>query len=82
MRMDKVPYVDQSGLYAMDDAIQELQDQNMTVVLTGLHGQPKSMFERFNLVPGIVPHELSFDTFKECTTWLEKHIEQDVEEHE
>ncbi|WP_235295935.1 SulP family inorganic anion transporter [Portibacter marinus] len=79
MRMDKVPYVDQSGLYAMDDAVEDLQRQGITVVFTGLHGQPKLMFERFKLVPGLVPEKLSFETFEQCTTWLEKHIDEEIE---
>jgi len=71
MRMDRVPYVDQSGLYAMEDAIMDLQEQNITVVFTGLHGQPKDMFERSSLVPGLVDKTFCFETFEECSTWLE-----------
>ena len=29
LRMDKVPYMDQSGVYAMEDAIMDLQAQNI-----------------------------------------------------
>ena len=47
IRMDKVPYVDQSGLYAMEDAIFDLQGQNIEVIFTGLHGQPRDMFEAY-----------------------------------
>ncbi len=49
IRMDRVPYVDQSGLYAKEDAIMDLQAQGIKVVFTHLHGQPKDMFELFNL---------------------------------
>ncbi len=40
----------QSGLYAMEDAIMNLQAKDILVVFTDLHGQPLDLFERFNLI--------------------------------
>ena len=74
LRMGKVPYVDQSGLYAMEDAIMDLQSQEIKVVFTGLHGQPLDMFERFNLVPGLVEQEFCFEKFSDCSAWLEGYL--------
>jgi len=75
MRMDKVPYVDQSGLYAMEDAIQELQRENVIVVFVDLHGQPKDMVERIDLVPGLVPEELCFNNFNDFATWVKDYLD-------
>lgn len=75
MRMDKVPYVDQSGLYAMEDAVQELQAENVTVVFVDLHGQAKDMFERIDLVPGLVPSELCFNNFKDFSSWVKDYLD-------
>lgn len=74
IRMDKVPYVDQSGLYAMEEAILELRQLDIAVVFTNLHGQPLDMFKRINLVPGLVPDEHSFPDFQSCTEWLESYL--------
>lgn len=74
IRMDKVPYVDQSGLYAMEEAILELRQLDIAVVFTNLHGQPLDMFKRINLVPGLVPNEHSFPDFQSCTKWLESYL--------
>ena len=70
IRMDRVPYVDQSGLYAMEEAILELQSQGIAVVFTDLHGQPLDMFRGINLVPGLVGEEYLFKDFKSCRAWL------------
>lgn len=78
MRMDKVPYVDQSGLYAMEDAIMDLYAQDIKVIFTGLHGQPKDMFENFNLVPGLVSAEYCFDDFQAASSWLEDFLKVKV----
>ena len=70
IRMEKVPYVDQSGLYAMEEAIVELREKKIGVAFTGLHGQPQDMFERINLVPGLVPRRHCFDSFQDCMVWM------------
>ncbi len=70
IRMDRVPYVDQSGLYAMEDAVMDLKKVGVEVVFVGLHGQPREMFEAFNLVPGLIPYEHCFGTMEECLAWL------------
>lgn len=76
IRMDRVPYVDQSGLYAMEEAILELRLLDIAVVFTNLHGQPLDMFKAINLVPGLVPEDHSFSDFKSCTKWLEKYLQE------
>ena len=74
LRMDKVPYMDQSGIYAMEDAIMDLHALDITVLFVDLHGQPQDMMEVFSVVPGLVPEELCFETFEECSEWLKSHI--------
>jgi len=74
IRMDKVPYVDQSGLYAMESAVMDLQAKNIQVVFTDVHGQPLNMFERFNLIPDLVEREYCFDNFHDCAIWLEGYL--------
>ncbi|MEZ4986574.1 MAG: STAS domain-containing protein [Saprospiraceae bacterium] len=70
IRMGRVPYVDQSGLYAMEEAVMELQRKGIVVVFSGLSGQPYDMFHRINLVPGLVEEGYVFQNFKDCATWL------------
>jgi SulP family sulfate permease len=74
IRMDKVPYVDQSGLYAMEESIQDLQDKGIRVVFTGLQGQPKDIFESLRIVPGLIPRYLCFERFEDSLPWLEEHL--------
>ena len=74
IRMDKVPYVDQSGLYAMEDAINDLQKQGIKVVFTDVHGQPRDLFEKVNLIPGLIEEEYCFDSFPDCSKWLQEYL--------
>ncbi|GJM28442.1 MAG: hypothetical protein DHS20C17_10770 [Cyclobacteriaceae bacterium] len=74
IRMDKVPYMDQSGLYAMEEAIMDLQAKDIKVVFTDLKGQPLAIMERFNLIPRLVEREYCFENFGAASEWLERHL--------
>ncbi len=76
IRMDRVPYMDQSGMYALEEAVQEMRSRDITVVFTGLHGQPKDMLEKINLVPGLIPPQHNFTDFEDCTDWLYDYLEE------
>ncbi len=78
LRFDKVPYMDQSGLYALEDAIMYLNDNNIRVALTDIHGQPRDLAENIRLIPNLVPAEYCFDTFDECAAWLERYLNGDL----
>ena len=75
IRMREVPYIDQSGLYAMEDAVLELQERGITVAFTGMNEQVRNMMERINLIPELVPPEFNFATFAEARTWLNARLE-------
>lgn len=74
LRMDKVPYIDQSGLYALEEAIIDLEEKNIEVLFTGLHGQPRDMIEKIKIIPQYVESHHDFETFDECARWIEKNI--------
>jgi SulP family sulfate permease len=74
IRMDRVPYIDQSGLYAVEDAIQDMHDLDVAVVFVGVHGQPKTMLESIAIIPNLVGREYCFETFADCAVWLEDYL--------
>ena len=66
-------YIDQSGLYAMEDALVDLVKEGKKVLFVGILEQPKYMLERIDIIPDLVPKEHLFDTFKDCLDWLENN---------
>jgi SulP family sulfate permease len=70
IRMDRVPHMDQSGLYAMEEAILDLSRKGVTVLLTGLHPQPSDMLRTIDVIPDLVSEERLFDTFEDSVSWL------------
>jgi len=67
LRMENVPYIDQSGMYAIEDAVLELEKRGIEVFLTGIQKQPEDMLRRIKLIPDVIEEESlfkDFETFK------------------
>lgn len=78
MRLDRVPFIDQSGVYALEAAIEELQKKNVVVALSGANKQVKSLLTKMNVIPDLLPSSHVFDTFTECKVWLKTKAEKDL----
>ena len=72
IRMKLVSFMDQSGLYAMETAIKDLQARGITVLMTVIQPQPMYMLRTLNVIPSVVPEEHTFKTFEDCTEFLSK----------
>jgi SulP family sulfate permease len=57
LRMGRVPYIDQSGLYAIEDAIMALHDKTILVLITEIQEQPADMLRGVGLIPEMIPEE-------------------------
>ncbi|PHI18524.1 sodium-independent anion transporter [Lewinellaceae bacterium SD302] len=66
IRMDRVPFIDQSGLYTLEDSILELELRNIQVFLVGLKEQPCDMLTSVDLIPDLVSPEHIFDHIAEA----------------
>ena len=79
LRMELVPYVDQSGVYAIEDTILQLNLSGINVHIVGLKKQPKYMLERIGIIPNLIPKTEVYDTFKDCISSLRKKVEDVIE---
>lgn len=70
LRMDKVPYMDQSGLYALEDVILELEQKDVHTLLVAPQKQPLMMLKRIDLVPNLIPDEHVFSDFQTCSNHI------------
>ena len=66
LRMDRVPTIDQSGLYALEDVIFDLRKRNVEVLLVGLQEQPRDMLISVDIIDDLVPEDDLFDTVSEA----------------
>ncbi|MEM8928983.1 MAG: SulP family inorganic anion transporter [Bacteroidota bacterium] len=74
IRMDRVPYIDQSGLYALEEAIFDLRQQNVEVILTGLQEQPIDQLSAIDLIPDLVPEEDIFEKVDDAFEYIKQKL--------
>jgi SulP family sulfate permease len=71
-------YMDQSGLYAMEDMLLELKKNNVEVLFVGLLKQPRYMMERIDIIPDFIPNEHIFKDFKTCLKWVKNNVKDTI----
>lgn len=84
LRMDKVPYLDQSGLYAIEDLLLELEQRGVHAMLIAPAVQPMAMMSNIGLVQstrvpdsaGLIQADMIFETFEECMQHLPEHVKE------
>ncbi len=76
IRMRLVSFMDQSGLYAMEEAVKDLQARGIEVLMTIIQPQPLYMLTTHKVIPGVVPQNHTFKTFEECTEYLRNQLEK------
>jgi sulfate permease, SulP family len=73
IRMGRMQYVDQSGLYAMEDVLIDLVKEGKKVLLVNIIKQPRYMLERIDIIPDLIPEDQIFKNFKDCLKWVKEH---------
>ncbi len=77
IRMGRMQYMDQSGLYAMEDVLVDLVKSGKKVLLVNTIKQPRYMLERIDVIPDLIPTDQLFDNFNDCLAWIKKNIKND-----
>jgi SulP family sulfate permease len=76
MRMEEVPFIDQSGMNALEDAILELESRGIQVVVTGIQKQPLARLKAVRIIPDLIQEEHLFPTIRDAAAWARQNIEQ------
>jgi SulP family sulfate permease len=57
IRMDRVPFVDQSGLYALEEAFFHSGKRGVHILIIGLQSQPLDKLTSINIIPNLMNHK-------------------------
>lgn len=74
IRMDRVPYIDQSGLYALENAVLDLEKRGIKVVLTCVQQQPLDKLISIDIVPDLIPKAQIFDSIDASFAYLKSEF--------
>ncbi|WP_196886622.1 SulP family inorganic anion transporter [Aureivirga sp. CE67] len=76
IRFERVPYIDQTGLYALEDSILDLERRGIEVYLTGVKGQPLSMLKALKVVPELIGTGHIFKNIEDCAIHVSNVLEK------
>ena len=65
-RMEGVPFIDQTGLYSLQETLLTMNERGVKVVLTGLLKQPERMLRRGGIIPQLIPEKNICPTFSDA----------------
>ncbi len=78
IRLGRMQYMDQSGLYVMEDMLLDLKNRNIDVVFVNLLEQPRYLMERIDIIPDLIPEEQIFPNFKSCLVWIKENVNHKI----
>jgi len=70
IRMSKVPYIDQLGLFALEDVLMDLIQKEIEILFVGLQRQPNYLMKTIGIIGKLIPEEQVFDDFKSCKKYV------------
>ncbi len=70
IRMDKVPFIDQSGLFALEDVLLDLYQKEIEILMVGIQSQPKYLMKMIGIIGKLIPEERIFNRFSECREFI------------
>jgi SulP family sulfate permease len=79
-RLDRVNYIDQTGLFAFDEAIKNLRRNGVRVIIAGISGFHLAMLERVHVIPDLVPPSDVFPNFEDLKALLPKIVSETCQE--
>ncbi|WMX14498.1 MULTISPECIES: SulP family inorganic anion transporter [unclassified Aureispira] len=72
MRLDHVPFMDETGLLVLEEAILLLENKGIEVYLTGLQDKVEERLRIVGIIPQYIHEEEIFKNLDECMVYLAK----------
>ena len=63
LRMDRISYMDQTGVYALQDAMASLNAAGVRVLVVGVSVAHRDLLEKLQVIPAVVPESDVFSDF-------------------
>ncbi|MFC6268545.1 SulP family inorganic anion transporter [Frigoriflavimonas asaccharolytica] len=72
--MEKVNYMDQSGVFALEDAFMVIKNKGIDIVLVNLQKQPRYLMERIQIIPQLISEDQIFLDYPSAVEWIQKNV--------
>lgn len=77
IRLEHVPFFDQSGYYALETLIEQSHDRGVVVALCGANEEINKEMKTHKIVPDMISDRHYFMHFDECRNWLREVLEKE-----
>jgi SulP family sulfate permease len=64
-------------LYILEDVLLELEKKEVHVLIVDIQQQPLYLMKSIDIIPDLIPEEHVFENFRDCTSWIIRHVEKD-----
>ena len=68
--MEKVPYMDQSGVFALEDVLLDLNKNKIKILIAGIQPQPMQLMKTIGILGELIPKERIFDTLSDSRAFI------------
>ena len=70
--MARMQYIDQSGLYVLEDVLIDLVNQGKKIMLVAIPKQPKHLLGVIDIIPELIPTTQIFDSIEDSLAWIKE----------
>jgi SulP family sulfate permease len=75
LRMEQVPFLDQSGFVTLESVIEDWQNKNMKVYLVGTNRDVLGSLKKVGIIPKLIDFTNCFDHFETCLSFIQQEYE-------
>lgn len=72
IRMENVPFLDQSGLVALDETLTNRKNDGVSIYITGANQEIRTLMEKTKMIPSTIDECNFFTDFDQCIHHLKK----------
>jgi len=74
IRMPRVPLIDQTGAYTLQEFVRKMEEKGITVMLSGLPAEPQKVLRKLNIIPTTIPEASVQPSLAEAVVALSERI--------
>jgi sulfate permease, SulP family len=78
LRLDRITYIDQTAVYALEEAVADFRSKDIEVLIVGLRAHHRERLASILGRPDQVPASHDFADFEDCKSWLYHRL---IDEH-
>jgi SulP family sulfate permease len=73
MHMDQVPFMDETGMLVLEEAIIDLEKRGIDVLISGMKAEVSNRLRKVGIIPSYIKENEVFNNFDDCMLYLAEY---------